>query len=58
MTEEEKRNNQNHAIFTAFAPYDNPKYALTVIVEHGGSGSGTAAPIAKKIVNKIAELKI
>ena len=39
-----------HALFVAFAPYDNPQYAVMVIVEHGTSGSGAAAPIARDIM--------
>ena len=38
---------RDHAWFIAFGPYKNPRYALTVFVEHGGSGSSKAAPIAK-----------
>lgn len=41
---------QNHGLFIGFAPYQNPKYAVVVIVEHGSSGSGAAAPIAKDIL--------
>lgn len=41
---------QNHGLFIAFAPYDKPKYAVVVVVEHGNSGSGVAAPIAKDIL--------
>lgn len=40
---------QDHALFIAFAPVDNPQLAVAVIVENGGSGSGTAAPIARKV---------
>ena len=39
---------RDHSIFTGFAPYKNPKYAITVVAEHMGSGSKIAAPIAKK----------
>lgn len=39
-----------HALFVCFAPYDNPQYAAMVIVEHGTSGSGAAAPIARDIM--------
>ncbi len=49
--------NRNHALFVGIAPYKKPKYALSVIVEHGGSGSSSAAPIAKNIFKKIAEIK-
>ena len=50
--------NRDHALFTAFAPYKKPRYAISVIIEHGGSGASTAAPIAKQIFNYINELKI
>jgi len=46
---------RDHALFTAFAPYKNPRYAITVVVEHGGSGSSGAAPIAKKLIKKILD---
>lgn len=41
---------QNHGLFIAFAPYEKPRYAVVVVVEHGNSGSGVAAPIAKDIL--------
>ena len=41
---------RDHALFVAFAPYDRPKYAISVIVEHGGGGSRAAAPIARDIM--------
>ncbi len=40
----------DHAWFVAFAPHDDPEIALSVFVEHGGSGGGVAAPIAKKAI--------
>lgn len=36
---------RNHALFVGYAPHDNPRYAVVVLVEHGGSGSAVAAPI-------------
>ncbi len=42
-------NRRDHALFVDFAPYDNPKVAVAVVVEHGGGGSTTAAPIARDI---------
>lgn len=39
--------NRDHAWFVSFAPYDKPEIAMAVMVEHGGHGGGTAAPIAK-----------
>ena len=41
---------RDHSIFTCFAPFDKPKYSLSVIAEHMGSGSKVAAPIAKRIM--------
>ena len=41
---------RDHALFVAYAPYDNPKYAISVVVEHGGGGSVAAAPIARDIM--------
>ena len=46
---------RDHALFIAFAPYNDPKYAISVVVEHGGTGSSSAAPIAKKIIKKVLE---
>jgi len=44
-------NQQTHAWFTAFAPYDDPKIALVVLVEGGGEGHETAVPVARDILN-------
>ena len=46
---------RDHAWFVAFAPVNDPKYAISVLVEHGGSGSSAAAPVAKKVIKKIIE---
>ena len=46
---------RDHALFVAFAPVKDPKYSISVVVEHGGSGSKSAAPIAKKIIKKVLE---
>jgi len=43
-------NKENHAWFTAFAPYDNPNFAITILVEEGGEGSTTAVPIAGEVI--------
>ncbi|MEM9269378.1 MAG: penicillin-binding transpeptidase domain-containing protein, partial [Pseudomonadota bacterium] len=43
-------NRRDHALFVAYAPYDKPRYAVAVVVEHGGSGSKAAAPIARDIL--------
>ncbi len=41
----------DHALFSAFAPADDPRIAIAVVVENGGSGSTTAAPIARTVIN-------
>ncbi len=46
---------RDHALFVAFAPYTDPRYAISVVVEHGGSGSKSAAPIAKQVIKKVLE---
>lgn len=52
------RANKNHAIFAGYAPASDPKYAISVVVEHGGSGSATAAPVARDVLLKAQELAI
>jgi penicillin-binding protein 2 len=46
---------RDHALYVAYGPYKQPRYALSVIVEHGGSGSATAAPLAKKLFKKVID---
>ena len=46
---------RDHALFTAFAPYKNPRYAFSVVIEHGGTGSSAAAPLAKKLIKKVLD---
>ena len=46
---------RDHAWFVAFAPVSDPRYAISVLVEHGGSGSKAAAPLASKIIKKVLE---
>jgi len=41
---------RDHALFVAFAPTDKPRYAIAVVVEHGGGGSKVAAPIARDVL--------
>jgi len=48
-------NDRDHALYIAFGPYKNPRYALSIVIEHGGSGSSTAAPIAKKLFKLILD---
>ncbi|MBY6083438.1 penicillin-binding protein 2 [Ruegeria arenilitoris] len=41
---------RDHALYVSFAPYDSPKYAVAVVVEHGGGGSKAAAPVARDVM--------
>jgi penicillin-binding protein 2 len=61
ITEEERRtgirkahqvpwNHRDHAVFVGFAPIHAPRFAVAVLVEHGGGGSSVAAPIARDIL--------
>jgi len=44
---------RDHALFVAFAPYDAPRYALSIIVQHGGGGAAVAAPKAREIMRVV-----
>ena len=46
---------RDHALYIAFGPYKKPRYALSIVIEHGGSGSSAAAPIAKKLFKLIVD---
>ena len=46
---------RDHAWYVAFGPYKEPRYAVSILVEHGGSGSKAAAPIAKKLFKLIID---
>ena len=46
---------RDHALFAGFAPYKKPRYAISVVIEHGGTGSSGAAPIAKKLIKKVLD---
>ena len=48
-------NERDHALYVAFGPYKNPRYSLSIVIEHGGSGSSAAAPIAKKLFKLIID---
>ncbi|SIT11232.1 penicillin-binding protein 2 [Insolitispirillum peregrinum] len=47
---------RDHALFVCFAPYESPRYVISVVVEHGGGGSAVAAPIAQKIMMECLKL--
>ena len=46
---------RDHALFVGYAPLAKPKYSICVIVEHGGSGSSTAAPVARDILTQLMQ---
>ena len=48
---------RDHAWFVAYAPFEDPKIAIAVLVEHGGFGASAAAPIAKKVIEKFLNLE-
>jgi penicillin-binding protein 2 len=47
---------RDHAWFVAYAPFEDPKISIAVLVEHGGFGASAAAPIAKKVIEKYLNL--
>ena len=49
---------RDHALFVGYMPVEKPKYAVSVVIEHGGSGASTAAPIAKEIFQFTKNLEI
>ncbi len=49
---------KDHALFVAYAPPENPQIALAVVIEHGGSGSVTAAPIARAMFDQYFDRKV
>lgn len=52
-----KKEKDNHTWFICFAPYDDPKFAICIMVEGGKSGGGTSAPIAQKILEESLALE-
>lgn len=44
---------RNHALFAAFAPVDDPRVAIAVVVEHGGGGASVAAPVAAEVLDAV-----
>ncbi|MBF0252000.1 MAG: penicillin-binding protein 2 [Alphaproteobacteria bacterium] len=47
---------RDHALFVGYAPADNPRYAVSVVIEHGGSGSKAAAPVARDVLRETLRL--
>ncbi len=57
MSENElKYYQKSHAWFTTFAPYEDPKFVVTVLIEHGGHGGAAAGEMVSKIYNKLVKL--
>ena len=48
-------NDRDHALYIAFGPFKKPRYALSIVIEHGGSGSSAAAPLAKRLFKLIID---
>ena len=46
---------RDHALYVAYGPYRSPRYAISILIEHGGSGGSVAAPLAKKLFKKIID---
>lgn len=49
---------RNHGLFIGYAPAHNPRYAISVIVDHGGGGAGAAAPIARDVVLELSRMEM
>ncbi len=54
---ENPHGNKTHSLFTAFVPFDNPEYVITVIAENAGHGGEVAAPIAGKIIRRLYHIE-
>jgi penicillin-binding protein 2 len=52
------REERNHALFVGYAPYRTPRYAASIVVEHGGIGSKVAGPLARDILLEVQKRKI
>ena len=44
---------RDHSLFVGYAPHDNPRYAISIVIEHGGGGAYVAAPIARDIMAEL-----
>jgi penicillin-binding protein 2 len=58
LTPEQLKRTNNHALFVGFGPVNNPKYAIAVVIEHGGGGSKAAAPVARDIMHEAQKLDV
>jgi penicillin-binding protein 2 len=51
VAEDIQKQLRDHALFISFAPVDDPRIAVAVIVENGGHGSSAASPIARRVMD-------
>ncbi len=51
MDEDTAAHLRHHALFIAYAPYENPQIAVAIVLEHGGGGSREAAPVARAVID-------
>jgi penicillin-binding protein 2 len=58
MSDSQIEKHKNHAIFVGLAPVHDPKYAVSIVVEHGGGGSATAAPIGRDILVEVQKMNL
>ncbi len=58
MTDAEKKKTENHAIFVGYAPAENPRYSVSVLIEHGGAGSAAAAPVGSDVMKEVYRLLV
>ena len=49
---------KTHSWFTGFAPKENPRVVVTILIEYGGGGGETAAPLAKKLFERFKEIYV
>lgn len=48
---------RDHALFVGYAPAEDPEFAVSILVQHGGGGASTAAPLARALLDKAAEIR-
>ncbi|UTW54416.1 penicillin-binding protein 2 [Kordiimonas sp. SCSIO 12610] len=48
---------RDHALFVAYAPAEDPQFAVSILVQHGGGGASTAAPLGRALLDKAAEIR-
>lgn len=58
LSDEQRKRKENHALFVGYGPTESPRYAICVIIEHGGGGSKAAAPVARDVMQLAQELEL